>query len=83
MWNRRSLGRVQSHMDTNERTAIRDEGLDPDDPAVIAALDRVTRTLRAHHHLIDGYPWWHLNPGQYRSEQRPSGPPLALEHPFE
>jgi hypothetical protein len=30
---------VQPHMDEIERAAIRDEGYDPDDPAVIAALD--------------------------------------------
>jgi hypothetical protein len=28
-------------MDDIEREAIRDEGYDPDDPAVVAALDRV------------------------------------------
>ncbi|WP_037159690.1 hypothetical protein [Rhodococcoides fascians] len=33
-------------MDDIERAVIRSEGFDPDDPAVIAALDRVTVTLR-------------------------------------
>jgi hypothetical protein len=28
-------------MDEIERAAIRDEGYDPDDPAIIAAIDRV------------------------------------------
>jgi hypothetical protein len=32
---------VQPGMDDIEREAIRDEGLDPDDPAVIAAIDVV------------------------------------------
>jgi hypothetical protein len=30
-----------------ERAAIRDEGYDPDDPAVVAALDRVRAELAA------------------------------------
>jgi hypothetical protein len=35
-------------MDDIERAAIRDEwGYDPDDPAVVAALDRVRATLAA------------------------------------
>ena len=32
-------------MDDIEREAIRAEGLDPDDPAVVAALDRVRAEL--------------------------------------
>jgi hypothetical protein len=31
---------VQAGMDEIQRAAIRDEGYDPDDPEVIAALDR-------------------------------------------
>jgi hypothetical protein len=34
-------------MEDIERAAIRDEGYDPDDPAVIAALDRVRGELAA------------------------------------
>lgn len=34
-------------MDDIEREAIRDEGYDPDDPAVVAALDRVRAELAA------------------------------------
>jgi hypothetical protein len=34
-------------MDDIERAAIRDEGHDPDDPAVVAALDRVSAELAA------------------------------------
>lgn len=33
-------------MDDIERAAIVDEGFDPDDPAVIAALTQVKETLR-------------------------------------
>jgi hypothetical protein len=33
-------------MDEIERAAIRDEGYDPDDPEVIAALDRMRAELR-------------------------------------
>jgi hypothetical protein len=32
---------VQAGMDEIERAAIRDEGFDPDDPAVVAAIDLV------------------------------------------
>ena len=35
-------------MDECERAAIRDEGYDPDDPAVIVALARVTVLLRSY-----------------------------------
>lgn len=38
-------------MDEIERAAIRCEGLDPDDPAVVAALDRVRAELAALTHL--------------------------------
>lgn len=38
-------------MDEDERAAIRDEGYDPDDPAVIDALDQVKRTLHTYRHL--------------------------------
>jgi len=34
-------------VDDIEREAIRDEGYDPDDPAVVAALDRVRDELAA------------------------------------
>lgn len=40
-WNRTGLYLVQSGVDESEREAIRAEGLDPDDPAVVAALDLV------------------------------------------
>ena len=33
-------------MDEIERTAIREEGYDPDDPKVVAALDRVRAEMR-------------------------------------
>jgi hypothetical protein len=33
--------RIQDGVDDEERQALRDEGLDPDDPAVIAAIDIV------------------------------------------
>ena len=36
---------VQAGMDQIERAAISDEGYDPDDPAVVAALDRVRAEL--------------------------------------
>ncbi len=38
-------------MDPDERAAIVDEGYDPDDPAVLADLDHVTRVLAEHRHL--------------------------------
>ncbi|OAK54010.1 hypothetical protein [Rhodococcoides kyotonense] len=38
-------------MDPIERAAIADEGYDPDDPAVDAAMDRVVRLLADHRHL--------------------------------
>lgn len=38
-------------MDPIERAAIIDEGYDPDDPAVHAALADVVRTLGEHRHL--------------------------------
>lgn len=38
-------------MDPSERAAIVDEGYDPDDPIVLAGLDRVTRVLGEHRHL--------------------------------
>jgi hypothetical protein len=37
-WNQQASFRVQIGMDELERAAIRDEGYDPDAPAVIAAL---------------------------------------------
>ena len=39
--NQRVVFRVQAGMDEIERAAIRDEGYDPDDPGVVAALDIV------------------------------------------
>lgn len=36
---------VHAGIDDIERAAIRDEGYDPDDPAVVAALDRVRAEL--------------------------------------
>jgi hypothetical protein len=39
--NRNDRPRVQQVVDDHKRQALRDEGLDPDDPAVIAAIDRV------------------------------------------
>lgn len=38
-------------MDSIERTAVIDEGYDPDDPTVLAALDDVMRVLAEHRHL--------------------------------
>ncbi|MEV8236972.1 hypothetical protein AB0P23_17165 [Rhodococcus sp. NPDC077669] len=38
-------------MDSIERAAIVDEGYDPDDPDVHAAMDHVSRLLAAHRHL--------------------------------
>ncbi|OZC83436.1 hypothetical protein CH282_15905 [Rhodococcus sp. 06-418-1B] len=49
-------------MDDEECEAIRDEGFDPYDPHVVAALRQVKAALRAHRHLWDGYPWWHTAP---------------------
>jgi hypothetical protein len=43
--NQRVVFGVQAFMDEIERAAIRDEGYDPDDPDVIAALDRVRAEL--------------------------------------
>lgn len=40
-------------MDPIERAAIIDEGYDPDDPAVHAALADVVRTLGEHRHLTN------------------------------
>jgi hypothetical protein len=40
-WNRLMVARVEADMDDDEREAIRAEGLDPDDPAIRAALDLV------------------------------------------
>jgi len=40
-WKRPERCSVRSGMDDIEREAIRAEGLDPDDPAVIAAIDLV------------------------------------------
>lgn len=44
---------VQPDMDDEHRAAIRAEGYDPDHPAVIAALECVSRTLKAHRGLVD------------------------------
>lgn len=38
-------------MDDDEDAAIRDEGRDPNDPAVVSALDQVKRTLHLYRHL--------------------------------
>jgi hypothetical protein len=51
--NRPTFACVQARMDHDERSAIRDEGHDPDHPAVIAALERLARTLNAHRGLVD------------------------------
>lgn len=40
-WNRGGGRGVQRGVDGIERDALRAEGLDPDDPAVVAALDMV------------------------------------------
>ena len=48
-WNRHNLSGVQGGVDEIERTAIRDEGSDPDHPEVIAALDRVRAELGGIH----------------------------------
>ncbi|MDJ0362997.1 hypothetical protein [Rhodococcus sp. H29-C3] len=53
-------------MDEDERAAIRDEGYDPDDPAVIDALDQVTRTLHTYRHLA----WTLTNDGVHGSPAR-------------
>ncbi|OZE18726.1 hypothetical protein CH278_00600 [Rhodococcus sp. 05-2254-5] len=42
---------VQHSMDDDECAAIRDEGRDPSDPAVVSALDQVKRTLHLYRHL--------------------------------
>ncbi len=72
---------VQSDMDDDERQAIRDEGLDPDDPHIAAALQQVKATLAAHRHLRRGYPWWHtaLEP----DVPAPPIPTFDIEHSFE
>lgn len=41
-------------MDEIERAAIRAEGLDPDDPQVVAALDRVRQVLKELGHNNSG-----------------------------
>jgi hypothetical protein len=41
MWNPDDGPRVQHGVDDEERQALRAEGLDPDEPAVIAAIDLV------------------------------------------
>lgn len=51
--NQQEPGYVQAGMDHDERTAIRDEGHDPDHTDVIAALERLARTLSAHRGLVD------------------------------
>ncbi|WP_179277634.1 hypothetical protein [Rhodococcus sp. 14-2496-1d] len=38
-------------MDHDEREAVRDEGRDPDHPAVATALHQVKRTLSLYRHL--------------------------------
>lgn len=73
--------RVQPHTDDDERAAIRDEGLDPDNPTVDAALRQVTATLRAHRHLLDGYPWCHTASELYLPV--PPLPTFDIEHAFE
>jgi len=42
---RQAASGIFAGMDEIERSAIRDEGYDPDDPRVIAALDRVRAAL--------------------------------------
>lgn len=68
-------------MDDDERRAIRDEGADPDDPRVMSALRRVTATLRAHRHLLDGYPWCHIASELYLPT--PPIPTFDIERVFE
>jgi|UPI00056502D5 hypothetical protein len=68
-------------MDNDERDAIHDEGADPDDPHVVAALRQVTATLRAHRHLLDGYPWCHIASELYLPA--PAPPTFDIEHAFE
>ena len=38
-------------MDHDDRAAIRDEGHDPDHPAVVTALDQVKHALHLYRHL--------------------------------
>ncbi|OZC47588.1 hypothetical protein CH267_26575 [Rhodococcus sp. 06-621-2] len=74
-------GGVQPNMDDDERQAIRDEVLDPDNPHVTAALQQVTAALAAHRHLRRGYPWWHTAPEP--DIPPPPMPTFDIEHPFE
>lgn len=64
-----------------EYEAIRDEGFDPYDPHVVAALRQVKATLAAHRHLRRGYHWWHTAPEP--DVPPPSTPTFDIEHPFE
>ncbi|OZC62784.1 hypothetical protein CH267_00020 [Rhodococcus sp. 06-621-2] len=68
-------------MDDDERHALREEGLDPDDPHILAALRQVTATLRAHRHLRHGYPWWHAAPEP--DVPPPPIPTFDIEHAFD
>jgi hypothetical protein len=58
-------------VDADEAQAVRAEGFDPDDPAVVAAMDRVR---------------WDLSPllGFQRWKVAPLGPvgPLVVDSPF-
>lgn len=51
--NRCTRACIQLDMDDDERIVIRDEGDDPDAPAIIATLARVSLTLRGHRCLVD------------------------------
>lgn len=51
--NRCAAWRVQPGTDDIEREAIRAEGYDPDDPAVIAAIDMVWRELAAVSNFVE------------------------------
>ena len=68
-------------MDDNEENTNSGDGLGLDEPHVLAALQPVTATLRAHRHLLRRYPWWRTAP-----ELHAAAPPLPRfdsEHPFE
>ncbi len=68
-------------MDKDERHAVRADGFDPDDSHVVSALRQVTATLRAHRHLLDGYPWCHIASELYLPT--PPIPAFDIERVFE
>lgn len=49
--NRQEVLCVQHGMDDDTRAAIRAQGRDPDDPALLTALEQVRRTLYLRRHL--------------------------------